>query len=217
MRIDLKWPEMRSESDFRTSKMAAGGHFVKNFKKLLRSVWIWNGQKCHRKWILDIQNGRSIRNGQKWNRKWSFVKSKMGAEKNIYRSEMAGIIYTWMGSYSTLANTVSSRICIISIIQNCDRYPARGYILFSQILQEVSGQECMVNQRAGHSFYRSWCIETHQYGRQFRSYQKTIYEHRYIPMTDKFKGKLANKSAPRPRFYAHHLVGHCRIVSLHIF
>ena len=30
--IDLKWPEMRSKkSEFRTSKMADGGHFVKNF------------------------------------------------------------------------------------------------------------------------------------------------------------------------------------------
>ena len=33
-------------------------------------VWIWNGQKCHRKWILDIQNGRSIWNGQKYDPKW---------------------------------------------------------------------------------------------------------------------------------------------------
>ena len=34
------------ESYFRTSKMAAGGHFVQNFKKELRSVRIRNGQKC---------------------------------------------------------------------------------------------------------------------------------------------------------------------------
>ena len=32
------------ESDFRTSKMGAGGHFVKNLKKLLRSVYM------HLKW-----------------------------------------------------------------------------------------------------------------------------------------------------------------------
>ena len=38
LHIDLKWPEMRSEmtrnvieSEFRTSKMADGSHFVKNF------------------------------------------------------------------------------------------------------------------------------------------------------------------------------------------
>ena len=71
--INLKWPKLlyytiesefqtskmadRSEmarnaikSDFRTSKMSAGGHFVKKIKK--------NGQKCDRKWISDIQNGR---------------------------------------------------------------------------------------------------------------------------------------------------------------
>ena len=48
------------ESDFRTSKMAA----EKNKNK---SVSIWNGQNCYRKWISDIQNGRSIWNGQKCN------------------------------------------------------------------------------------------------------------------------------------------------------
>ena len=31
--IDLKWPEMRSKVNFGHPKMAAGGHFVKNFKK----------------------------------------------------------------------------------------------------------------------------------------------------------------------------------------
>ena len=71
------------------SKMAAGGHFVQNLKTLLRSVWIWNGQKCHRKWISDIQNGRSIRNGQKCNRKW-FSDIQNGRRKKLilYRSEM---------------------------------------------------------------------------------------------------------------------------------
>ena len=45
------------QSDFRTSKMAAGIFF--------NSVLIWNGQNCDRKWISEIQNGRSIWNGQK--------------------------------------------------------------------------------------------------------------------------------------------------------
>ena len=79
LRIDLKWPEMRSkvkfghpkwptsailskisktkvayrsemarneiERDFRTSKMADGSHFVKNFQKNQKSVF-QNGQKC---------------------------------------------------------------------------------------------------------------------------------------------------------------------------
>ena len=44
------------ESEFRTSKMGAGGHFIKKFKKK-SFVLIWNGQKCHRKCVLDIQNG----------------------------------------------------------------------------------------------------------------------------------------------------------------
>ena len=43
--------------EFWTSKMAAGGHFAK--KSLKQSfVLIWNGQKCHRKCVSDIQYGR---------------------------------------------------------------------------------------------------------------------------------------------------------------
>ena len=56
------------ESEIRTSKMADGSHFVKNFYK--NSVSIWNGQICDRKWISDIQNGRSIWNVQKCDQKW---------------------------------------------------------------------------------------------------------------------------------------------------
>ena len=44
------------ESVFWTSKMGAGGHFVKKNKKSF--VLIWNGQKCDQQWISDIQNGR---------------------------------------------------------------------------------------------------------------------------------------------------------------
>ena len=46
------------ECEFWTSKMADGSHFVKNFRKKKSCVSIWNGQKCDRKWISDIQNGR---------------------------------------------------------------------------------------------------------------------------------------------------------------
>ena len=67
-------------SEFRTSKMGAGGYFVKMFWKK-SFVLIWNGQKFHRKLVLDIQNGRRqpfckkitkiqimvlIWNGKKW-------------------------------------------------------------------------------------------------------------------------------------------------------
>ena len=41
-----------TESDFRTSKMAAGSHFVKNFTKIKIVVLIWNGKKCDTKWFL---------------------------------------------------------------------------------------------------------------------------------------------------------------------
>ena len=44
------------KSEFRISKMGAGGHFVNNLKKSF--ALIWNGQKCDRKWFSDIQNGR---------------------------------------------------------------------------------------------------------------------------------------------------------------
>ena len=59
------WSEMArnaTKSDFRTSKMAAGSHFVKKKitkkTKQLSCILIWNGQKCDRKWISDIQDGR---------------------------------------------------------------------------------------------------------------------------------------------------------------
>ena len=45
-----------TESDFRTSKMATGSHFVKKFTKIKIVVLIWNGKKCVTKWFLDIQN-----------------------------------------------------------------------------------------------------------------------------------------------------------------
>ena len=46
------------ESEFRTSKMADGSHFVKKIPKKKSCVSIWNGQKYDQKWISDIQNGR---------------------------------------------------------------------------------------------------------------------------------------------------------------
>ena len=44
------------KSEFGTSKMGTGGHFAKIKKKSF--ALIWNGQKCHRKWVSEIQNGR---------------------------------------------------------------------------------------------------------------------------------------------------------------
>ena len=46
-----------TESDFRTSKMAAGSHFIKKITKIKIVVLIWNGKKCDTKLFLDIQNG----------------------------------------------------------------------------------------------------------------------------------------------------------------
>ena len=51
------WSEMARnaiESDFRSSKMAAGSHLV-NKKSC---VFIWICEKCDRKWFSVIQNGR---------------------------------------------------------------------------------------------------------------------------------------------------------------
>ena len=61
--IDLKWQEMRSKLIFRHPKWPP-----KKWNSV--SIWLWNGQNCYRKWISDIQNGRSIWNGQKCHRKW---------------------------------------------------------------------------------------------------------------------------------------------------
>ena len=72
------------ESYLRTSKMAASGH-------LKSSIWIWNGQKCHRKLISDIQNARSIWNGQKCDPKWFSDIQNGRRKKKLYRSEMARI------------------------------------------------------------------------------------------------------------------------------
>ena len=38
-----------TESDFQTSKMAAGSHFEKKFHKIKIVVLIWNGKKCDTK------------------------------------------------------------------------------------------------------------------------------------------------------------------------
>ena len=70
------WSEMArnaTESDFRTSKMAAGSHFVKKIAKIKIVVLIWNGMKCDTKWFLGIQNGN-------W---WPFKK------KNLYKKSCA--------------------------------------------------------------------------------------------------------------------------------
>ena len=84
------WSEMERnaiESDFRSSKMAAGGHFVKTF--ITNCVWIWNVEKCYQKWFSVIQNVRRgsfcerkvrkykscilIRNSEKCDRNWFSV------------------------------------------------------------------------------------------------------------------------------------------------
>ena len=61
------------------SKMAAGGHFVKPIPQK-SSVLIWNGQKCHPKWISNIQNVEQL------------FKNKF-----LYRSEIArNAILKWI-------------------------------------------------------------------------------------------------------------------------
>ena len=44
------------ESDFRSSKMAAGGHFVTKSPPPQSSVLIWNREKCHLKWLIGHPN-----------------------------------------------------------------------------------------------------------------------------------------------------------------
>ena len=51
------WYEMARnviKSYFQSSKMATGSHFV---KKKNSCLFIWNGEKCDRKWFSVIQNG----------------------------------------------------------------------------------------------------------------------------------------------------------------
>ena len=67
------------ESEFRTSKMATGGHFVKLF--FLSSVSIWNGQKCDRNWIsiafLAILSNISTKTNFRIYLKWPEMRSKV--------------------------------------------------------------------------------------------------------------------------------------------
>ena len=101
LRIDLKWPEMRSKVIFGHPKWPLAAILSKKNS----SVWIWNGQKCNRKWILDIPNGRrkknsvSIWNGQNCYWKWIsdiqngrsiwFCQKFQKKIKNSYWSKMA--------------------------------------------------------------------------------------------------------------------------------
>ena len=67
------WSEMvrnAIESHFRSSKMAAGSHFVKKFQKNKSCVLIWNGEKYDRKWFSVIQNGRRPPFWEKFSKKW---------------------------------------------------------------------------------------------------------------------------------------------------
>ena len=69
------------QSDFQTSKMA----IESEFRKSKMAVSIWNGQKCDRKWISDIQNDRRKPFCQKFIKKlkllidlkWPEMRSKM--------------------------------------------------------------------------------------------------------------------------------------------
>ena len=45
------------KSDFGSSNMAAGSHFVNKLKKIKSWVLMWNGEKCDRKWFSVIQYG----------------------------------------------------------------------------------------------------------------------------------------------------------------
>ena len=67
------------KSDFRSSKMAAGGHFVQKFQKKESCVLIWNGEKCDQMWFSVIQNGC-------W---WPFSEKNSNKIKVEYWSEMA--------------------------------------------------------------------------------------------------------------------------------
>ena len=60
------------KSDFRSSKMAASGHFVKKIQKKKSCVLICNGEKCDQKWFLVLQNGRQ--------RPFCEKKSKLGID-----------------------------------------------------------------------------------------------------------------------------------------
>ena len=94
------------KSEFRTSKMGAGGHFVKISQIM---VLIWNGKK----WFLDIQNGY----------RWPFKK------KNIYK-KVERVIWTM---FKPTAGRIQLDINSLLVNINTDRYVGneRIYIVFA--------------------------------------------------------------------------------------
>ena len=132
------------KSEFRTSKMGAGGHFVKMIWKK-SFVLIWNGQKCHRKLVLDIQNGRRqpfckkitkiqimvlIWNGKKW-----FLDIQNGyrrpfKKKKIIYKKVKRVIWTM---FKPTAGRIQLDINSLLVNINTDRYVGNEgiYIVFA--------------------------------------------------------------------------------------
>ena len=104
------------EDEFRTSKMADGSHFVKQFFVKKSCVWIWNGQKSQSKvGISDIQNEptaailskiskkRKLRIDLKWpeiQSKVNFGHPKWAAGGNFsknFKIKLKGFVLIWNG------------------------------------------------------------------------------------------------------------------------
>ena len=82
------------ESDFRSSKMAAPATSWNKFKKIESCIFIWNGEKCKRKWFSVIQNVR----------RRPFCGKKFRKMKVAYWSEMArNVIESDFRSYKMAA------------------------------------------------------------------------------------------------------------------
>ena len=90
--------------------MADGSHFVKNFQKKFNSVLIWNGQKCERKWISDIQNGRWQPFCQKncIDLKWPELLSKVNFRHLKWLIDLKWLFWKW---FSNIQNVCRWPFC----------------------------------------------------------------------------------------------------------
>ena len=133
------------KSEFRTSKIGAGGHFEKMFWKK-SFVLIWNGQKCHRKLVLESKMAAGSHFVKKitkiqimvliWNgKKWFLDTSKMATgghlkkRKNIYK-KVERVIWTM---FKPTAGRIQLDINSLLVNIYTDRYVGNEgiYIVFA--------------------------------------------------------------------------------------
>ena len=144
-RIDLICLEMRSKVNFGHPKWPTATILSKFPKTNWSCVSIWNGQKCDRKWILDIQNERR----------------RPFCKKNPYWSKMARNVIndTHFVKNLSFISIWNGQKCVqnwISDIQNGRRWPFCKNVLKKSFILIWNGQKC----------HRKWILDIQNGRRQ---------------------------------------------------